>query len=82
MMKSNSRKHATQKKTHSHHAKKAHSRRSTAIKARAADVANPKETKPESEMIGDEDVLQSESRVVDDDSNKEAGDLNQGGAAS
>jgi hypothetical protein len=82
MMKSNGRKHATHKKTHAHRAAKAHSRHSTAIKTPAADVANPTETKPESETIGDESALQTESRTVDSGENKEAGDPNQGGAVS
>ena len=73
MMKANSRKHATHKKARAHHAAKMHPRRSNVIKPSTPDVTSPIGAKPESEIAGDKSSLKTESPVVDEDVNNEAG---------
>ena len=73
MAKANNRKHATHKKARAHHAAKTHAHRSNAFRPSVPGVTSPTEAKPESEIVGDESALQSESRVVDDDVDNEAG---------
>ena len=73
MMKANSRKHATHKKARAHHAAKTRTRRTNVIKPSTPAVTSPLEAKPESEIAGDQSALKTESALVDEDVNNEAG---------